>query len=133
MTFSETDLQTRLDSWEKCSGLMHWEDPEGSDGEGGGKGNTCKSMADLNPSHPQLSPSPSAFNFSQHQGLFQWVGSSHQVTKVLDFSFSIIYSMNIQGWFPLGNLKSPVYYIILFSSLLSSHFVIILSISLLFA
>ena len=29
------------------------------------------------PSHPVLSPSPPAFNFSQHQGLFQWVGSSH--------------------------------------------------------
>ena len=33
-----------------CSGLVHWEDPEGWDGEGGGMGihmgNTCKSMAD---------------------------------------------------------------------------------------
>ena len=33
--------------------------------------------------HPLLSPSPPAFNLSQHQGLFQWVGSSHQVAKVL--------------------------------------------------
>ena len=32
-----------------------------------------------------LSPSPPAFNLSQHQGLFQWVGSLHQVTKVLEF------------------------------------------------
>ena len=31
------------------------------------------------------SPSPPAFNLSQHQGLFQWVGSSHQVAKVLEF------------------------------------------------
>ena len=31
-------------------------------------------------SHP-LSPSSPAFNLSQHQGLFQWVGSSHQVVK----------------------------------------------------
>ena len=30
-------------------------------------------------SHPLLSPSPPAFNLSQHQGLFQWVSSSHQV------------------------------------------------------
>ena len=30
-------------------------------------------------------PFPSAFNLSQHQGLFQWVSSSHQVAKVLDF------------------------------------------------
>ena len=34
-------------------------------------------------SHPLLSPSPPAFNLSQHQGLFQWVSSSHQVAKVL--------------------------------------------------
>ena len=30
-------------------------------------------------------PSPFAFNPSQHQGLFKWVSSSHQVTKVLEF------------------------------------------------
>ena len=36
------------------------------------------------PSH-LLSPSPPAFNLSQHQGLFQWVNSSHQVAKVLEF------------------------------------------------
>ena len=37
----------------------------------------------IQPSHPLLSPSPPAFNLSQHQGLFQWVGSSHQEAKVL--------------------------------------------------
>ena len=37
------------------------------------------------PSHPLLSPSPPALNLSQHQGLFQWVSSSHQVAKVLEF------------------------------------------------
>ena len=37
------------------------------------------------PSHPLLSPSPPTFNLSQHQGLFQWAGSSHQVAKVLEF------------------------------------------------
>ena len=37
------------------------------------------------PSHPLSSPSPPAFNFSQHQGLFKWVSSSHQVAKVLEF------------------------------------------------
>ena len=36
-------------------------------------------------SHPLSSPSPPAFNLSQHQGLFQWVSSSHQVAKVLEF------------------------------------------------
>ena len=35
---SETDRQSRLDAWDKCSGLVHWDDPEGWDGEGGGRG-----------------------------------------------------------------------------------------------
>ena len=35
--------------------------------------------------HPLSSPSPPAFNLSQHQGLFQSVSSSHQVAKVLEF------------------------------------------------
>ena len=35
----------------------------------------------IQPSHPLLLPSPPAVNLSQHQGLFQWVGSSHQVTR----------------------------------------------------
>ena len=39
----------------------------------------------IQPSHPLLSPSPPAFNLSQHQGLFQWVSSLHQVAKVLEF------------------------------------------------
>ena len=37
------------------------------------------------PTHPLLSPSPTALNLSQHQGLFRWVSSSHQVAKVLEF------------------------------------------------
>ena len=39
---------------------------------------------EVQPSHPLSPPSPSAFNLSQHQGLFQWV-SSHQVAKMLEF------------------------------------------------
>ena len=39
----------------------------------------------IQPSHPLLSPSSPALNLSQHQGLFQWVSSSHQVAKVLEF------------------------------------------------
>ena len=38
----------------------------------------------IQPSHPLSSPSP-APNPSQHQGLFQWVSSSHEVAKVLEF------------------------------------------------
>ena len=39
----------------------------------------------IQPSHPLPSPSPPTFNLSQHQGLFQWVSSSHQVAKGLEF------------------------------------------------
>ena len=38
----------------------------------------------IQPSHPLLSSSPPAFNLSQHQGLFKWVSSLHQVAKVLE-------------------------------------------------
>ena len=38
----------------------------------------------IQPSHLLSSPSPPAFNLSQHQGLFQWVSSSNQVAKVLE-------------------------------------------------
>ena len=34
----ETDRQSRLYAWDKCSGLVHWDDPEGWDGEEGGRG-----------------------------------------------------------------------------------------------
>ena len=39
----------------------------------------------IQPSHPLLSPSPLAPSPSQHQSLFQWVNSSHEVAKVLEF------------------------------------------------
>ena len=39
----------------------------------------------IQPSHPLWSPSPPAPNPSQHQGLFQWVNSSHEVAKLLEF------------------------------------------------
>ena len=39
----------------------------------------------IQPSHPLSSPSPHALNLSKHQSLFQWVSSSHQVAKVLEF------------------------------------------------
>ena len=37
----------------------------------------------IQPSHPLLPPTPPALNLSQHQGLFQWIGSLHHVAKVL--------------------------------------------------
>ena len=39
----------------------------------------------IQPSHPLSSPSLPAFNHSQHQGLFKWVSTLHQVAKVLEF------------------------------------------------
>ena len=39
----------------------------------------------IRPCYPLSSPSPPALNLSQHQGLFKWVSSSHQVAKVLEF------------------------------------------------
>ena len=42
----------------------------------------------IHPCHPLSSPSPPAFNLSQHQGLFKWVSSSHQVAKILEFQFN---------------------------------------------
>ena len=42
----------------------------------------------IQPSHHRSSPSPPSFNLSQHQGLFKWVSSSHQVAKVFGVSAS---------------------------------------------
>ena len=54
-------------------------------------------------SHHLSSPSLPAFNLSQHQGLFQWVSSSRQVAKELEFQLQHpVLPMNIQDWFPLG-------------------------------
>ena len=43
--------------------------------------------AAIQPPHPLSAPSPPTLSLSQHQGLFQWAGSSHQVAKVLEFQF----------------------------------------------
>ena len=63
----------------------------------------------IQPSHPLLPPSPPALSLSQHQGLFQWVGSSHFGSLATLDGQSIgpsasasVLPMNIQGWFPLG-------------------------------
>ena len=72
----------------------------------------------IQPSHPLSSPSPCTFNLSQHQGLFQWAGSSHQVSKVLELqlqhrSFQWIFKTDFLSkinWLDLlavqGTLKS---------------------------
>ena len=57
----------------------------------------------IQPSHPLWSPSPPHFNLSQHQGLYKWVSSSHQVAKVLEFQLqNKSLPINIQDWFPFG-------------------------------
>ena len=56
----------------------------------------------IQPSQLLSSPSPPAFNLSQHQGLFKWVSSLHQVAKVLEFQLQPVLPMNIQDWSPLG-------------------------------
>ena len=55
----------------------------------------------IQPSHPLSSPFPPAFSVSQHQGLFQWVSSLHQVAKVWEFQLQHVLSMNIKV-IPLG-------------------------------
>ena len=65
----------------------------------------------IQPSRPLSFPFPSAYNLSQHQGLFKWVSSSHQVAKVLisppnEYPGLISFRIN---WFDLvvqGTLKS---------------------------
>ena len=52
--------------------------------------------------HLMLSPSLFSFNLSQHQGLFQWVGSSHQVVKVLKLQLQY---QSFQGTFRVNFLK----------------------------
>ena len=57
----------------------------------------------IQPSHPLSSSSPPALALSQHQGLFQWVSSSHQSGWNIGASVSASFlPMNIQDWFSLG-------------------------------
>ena len=66
----------------------------------------------IQPSHPLSSPSPPSSNLSQHQGLFQWVSSLHQVAKVLEFqlqhqSFQWIFRTDfLEDWL-FGSPCSP--------------------------
>ena len=73
----------------------------------------------IQPSHPLLPPSP-AFNLSQHEGLLQWVGSSHQVAKEstgTSVSASVL-PVNIQGWCPWGWTLGLILFSLLFATAL---------------
>ena len=66
----------------------------------------------IQPSHPLSSPSPPAPNPSQHQSLFQWVNSLHEVVKVLEFQLQAL-SKSISQWRqeavnPLPQSKTPI-------------------------
>ena len=58
----------------------------------------------IQPSHPLSSPSPPTLNLSQHQGLFKWVSSSHQVAKGLEFQLQ---HQSFQWIFRTGLVGSP--------------------------
>ena len=94
----------------------------------------------IQPSYPLLSPSLPAFNLSQHQGLFKWDSSSHQVAKLWSFSFNISPSNEYSGlisfrmdWMDLltvqGTLKSLLQYYSSKASILwhSTFFIVQLS------
>ena len=75
---------------------------------------SIESVTPSKPSHPLSSPSPPAFSLSQHQGLFQWEGSSHQVAKVLELhhqSFQWIFRIDFLYdwlvWPPCSPRDSP--------------------------
>ena len=79
-------------------------------------------------SHP-LPPSSFAFSSSQHQSLFHWVGSSHQVAKALEFHFNIspsndyseLISLGLNGWISLLSKRlTRVFFSTIFESIDSS-------------
>ena len=81
----------------------------------------------IQPSHLLLSPSPPAFNLSQHQGLFQWVGSLYQSGQSIGISASApVLPMNFQDWFPLGwtgwiSLQSKGHSRVFFNTTVQKH------------
>ena len=60
----------------------------------------------VQPSHPLSSPSLPAFSLSQHQGLFQWVSSLHQVAEYWSLSFSISLSNEHSGFISFSILSN---------------------------
>ena len=65
----------------------------------------------IQPSHPLSSPSPPAPSPSQHQDLFQWVNSSHEVAKVLESQLqqlACVKSLNLHSHPDVGTIISPV-------------------------
>ena len=66
----------------------------------------------IQPSHPLSSPSPPAFNLSQHQGLFQGVSSSHQVARGLELqrqSSTFLFPRDPQPSHTVPSRKPPLW------------------------
>ena len=73
--------QSYLTLWPR--GLQHSRHPSPSSTPGAYSPHVHQVSDAIQPSYPLSSPSPPALSLSQHQGLFQWVSSSHHVAKVL--------------------------------------------------
>ena len=80
--------------------------------------NPCHRVSDaIQPFHPLSSPSP-ALNLFQHQGLFQWVSSSHQVAQSIGVSAStsvfpmILINYYTQGWKMFSKISNMAYYLL---------------------
>ena len=77
----------------------------------------------IKPFHPLLSPFPKVLNFSQHQGLFQWVSSLHKWPKCWSFSirlsneYSGLFSFRI-SWFDLLAFQGTFFFFLLFNTTL---------------
>ena len=74
----------------------------------------------IQPSHPLSPPSPPVLNLSQHQGLFQWVSSLHQMTKVLELqhqSFQWIFRVDfLSDWLVFLTLGKRKYHYYIWGS-----------------
>ena len=66
------------------------------------------------PSHSLLSPSPLALSLSQHEGLFQWISSSHQMARVLELQFQhqlrVDFTYDWLVWSPCCSRNSRVFF-----------------------
>ena len=73
----------------------------------------------IQPSHPLSSPSPPAFNLSQHQGLFKWVSSLHQVAKGLELQLQL-QRQSFQWIFTVNFLEDGLIYLLTVSRVFPS-------------
>ena len=71
--------------------------------------NSCPSSWWCHPTISSLSPSSPALNLSQHQSLFRWVSSSHQVAKVLDLEHQS--TILILSTLPLCTIECATFFV----------------------